>query len=73
MVSTVRLRVPLQTSALTVNLTSIGAYEGRKLERFFSLRFDDLAGASFPDADLEHLETCINFAFWVFSVRNTLQ
>ncbi|KAF5319865.1 hypothetical protein D9758_018520 [Tetrapyrgos nigripes] len=45
----------------------IGAYEGRKLQRFLSHRFDLFAELSFPDADQEHLETCIDFFFWAFS------
>ncbi|KAK7459648.1 hypothetical protein VKT23_009630 [Stygiomarasmius scandens] len=46
---------------------SIGAYQGKKLQRFFSHRFDYFAELSFPDADQQHLETCIDFFFWAFS------
>ncbi|KAF5363252.1 hypothetical protein D9756_001012 [Leucocoprinus leucothites] len=30
-------------------------------------RFDIYAGLSFPDADVEHLETCLAFFYWAFS------
>ncbi|KAF8883528.1 isoprenoid synthase domain-containing protein [Infundibulicybe gibba] len=30
-------------------------------------RFDVFAAFSFPDADLEHLETCLAFFFWAFA------
>ncbi|THU78121.1 terpenoid synthase [Dendrothele bispora CBS 962.96] len=46
---------------------SIGAYHGKTLQRFFSHRFDLFAELSFPDADEQHLETCIDFFFWAFS------
>lgn len=32
-------------------------------------RFDIFASLSFPDADLEHLKTCLAFFLWAFSVR----
>ncbi|THU86033.1 terpenoid synthase [Dendrothele bispora CBS 962.96] len=46
---------------------SIGAYHGKNLQRFLSHRFDLFAELSFPDADQQHLETCIDFFFWAFS------
>ncbi|KAI0655721.1 terpenoid synthase [Cubamyces menziesii] len=42
-------------------------YSGPKEQRFLSHRFDSYAGMSFPDADADHLETCIAFFFWAFS------
>ncbi|KIK65943.1 hypothetical protein GYMLUDRAFT_239618 [Collybiopsis luxurians FD-317 M1] len=50
---------------------SMNTYEGQKLARFLSHRFDIFAGLSFPDADQEHLETCINFFFWAFSLDDS--
>ena len=43
-------------------------YSAVKERRFLSHRFDSYAGMSFPDADADHLETCIAFFFWAFSV-----
>ncbi|KAI0334297.1 terpenoid synthase [Cubamyces sp. BRFM 1775] len=42
-------------------------YSGTKQQRFLSHRFDVYAGMSFPDADVDHLQTCIAFFFWAFS------
>ncbi|KAL4244153.1 Terpene synthase [Abortiporus biennis] len=47
---------------------SYGVYNHPAKERkFLSYRFDHYATVSFPDADLEHLETCIQFFLWAFS------
>ena len=43
-------------------------YHGLKKKKFLSHRFDSYAGMSFPDADVTHLETCIAFFLWAFSV-----
>lgn len=32
-------------------------------------RFDTFAALSFPDTDPQHLETCLAFFYWAFSVR----
>ncbi|KAH9886929.1 terpenoid synthase [Cubamyces lactineus] len=45
----------------------MNVYEGKKRQRFLSHRFDSYAGMSFPDADAEHLETCIAIFLWAFS------
>ncbi|KAI0363928.1 terpenoid synthase [Pilatotrama ljubarskyi] len=42
-------------------------YHGLKKQKFLSHRFDSYAGMSFPDADVDHLETCIAFFLWAFS------
>ena len=47
----------------------MNVYEARKRKRFLSHRFDSYAGMSFPDADADHLETCIAIFLWAFSVR----
>ena len=43
-------------------------YHGLKKKKFLSHRFDSYAGMSFSDADVAHLETCIAFFLWAFSV-----
>ncbi|KAI0334296.1 terpenoid synthase [Cubamyces sp. BRFM 1775] len=45
----------------------MNVYEARKRKRFLSHRFDSYAGMSFPDADVDHLETCIAIFLWAFS------
>ncbi|KAK7688105.1 hypothetical protein QCA50_008475 [Cerrena zonata] len=42
-------------------------YPEAKERKFLSHAFDLYAGLSFPDADVEHLETCIAFFLWAFS------
>ena len=42
-----------------------------KKRKFLSHRFDSYAGMSFPDADVAHLETCIMFFLWAFSVSGS--
>ncbi|KAI9061898.1 terpenoid synthase [Trametes sanguinea] len=42
-------------------------YDGAKMRRFFSHRFDAFAGMAFPDADTTHLTTCLKFIYWAFS------
>ncbi|KIK65941.1 hypothetical protein GYMLUDRAFT_257858 [Collybiopsis luxurians FD-317 M1] len=49
----------------------MNTYEGQNLARFLSHRFDIFAGLSFPDADQEHLETCIKFFFWAFALDDS--
>jgi hypothetical protein len=45
-------------------------YDDRKKSKFLNYgKFDLFAALSFPDADCRHLETCIMFFFWAFSVR----
>lgn len=51
---------------------SRNVYHGLKKKRFMSHRFDSYAGMSFPDADVSHLETCIAFFLWAFSVSYRL-
>jgi hypothetical protein len=44
-------------------------YNDRKKSKFLDYgKFDLFAALSFPDADCMHLETCIMFFFWAFSV-----
>lgn len=50
---------------------SINLYEENKKTLFLSYGFDEFAAMSFPDADEHHLETCINFFFWAFSVNKS--
>lgn len=47
---------------------SVGLYDDRKKSKFLNYgKFDLFAALSFPDADLEHLVTCLMFFFWAFS------
>ncbi|KAJ7750810.1 isoprenoid synthase domain-containing protein [Mycena metata] len=46
---------------------SMNAYHGKKLAKFMSFRFDNLAGAGFPQADFIRELWCINFLYWAFS------
>lgn len=55
--------------ALTTNFR-ISVYDDRKKSKFLNYgKFDLFAALSFPDADSAHLETCIMFFFWAFSVH----
>ncbi|KAJ8473020.1 hypothetical protein ONZ45_g16452 [Pleurotus djamor] len=49
-------------------LSSFKLYDDKKLKRFLGHRFDVYGGLAFPDTDPSHLETCINFFFWAFSL-----
>jgi len=52
---------------------SIRLYDDRKRSKFINYgKFDLFAALSFPDADLNHLTTCLIFFFWAFSVRLSL-
>ncbi|KAH9925665.1 terpenoid synthase [Epithele typhae] len=53
--------------ATNVWFDSRKVYNGPKKRKFLSHRFDSYAGMSFPDADVNHLETCIAFFLWAFS------
>ena len=44
----------------------------RALEFMDRGRFDLMAALTYPDADLEHLETCLIFYYWAFSVSDCL-
>ena len=47
-------------------------YDDRKKSKFLNYgKFDLFAALSVPDADCMHLETCIMFFFWAFSVCKT--
>ncbi|CAL1697047.1 unnamed protein product [Somion occarium] len=46
---------------------NLQVYPEPKERRFLSHAFDLYAGLSFPDADVQHLETCISFFLWAFS------
>lgn len=51
-------------------LRSIQLYDDRKRSKFVNYgKFDLFAALGFPDADSNHLTTCIIFFFWAFSVR----
>lgn len=52
------------------DFVSLKVYPEPKQRKFLSHAFDLYAGLSFPDADVEHLETCIAFFLWAFSVRH---
>lgn len=53
-------------------VSSLGVYHGEKEKKFLSHSFDLYAGLSFPDADVTHLDTCIAFFLWAFSVSHFL-
>lgn len=48
----------------------MSVYNDRNKSKFLNYgKFDLFAALSFPDADSMHLETCIMFFFWAFSVH----
>lgn len=60
------------STILYLSLTKIfrcSVYDDRKKSKFLNYgKFDLFAALSVPDADCMHLETCIMFFFWAFSV-----
>lgn len=72
MVHEVRYNVSLPLAVLIALSLSLGVYHGEKEKKFLSHSFDLYAGLSFPDADVTHLDTCIAFFLWAFSVSYVL-
>ncbi|KAL4246227.1 Terpene synthase [Abortiporus biennis] len=60
-------RTPQIRSKVERWFRSFGVYNPKKEQKFLSYRYDHYATVSFPEADLEHLETCIEFFLWAFS------
>ncbi|EIM81486.1 terpenoid synthase [Stereum hirsutum FP-91666 SS1] len=55
-------------SAMKSWFKSFHVYDEQKSREFLEAgKFDLYAALSFPDADLQHLETCLAFFFWAFS------
>lgn len=73
-----KVRVPFATKIFgmlmlhTLIITRFHLYDETRAENFLTLgKFDVFAALSFPDADISHLETCLAFLLWAFSVTKS--
>lgn len=61
---------PAHSYSLSRAYPRFQVYDDHKTEKYLaSGRFDLFAALSFPDADLTHLETCLAFLLWAFTVN----
>ncbi|KAH8930304.1 terpenoid synthase [Atractiella rhizophila] len=54
------------SKTITTWFSQYTIYDEKKKRKFLAGQFDFFAGISFPDCDLERLETCLMFYFWAF-------
>lgn len=45
-----------------------GIHSGTKRQKFFDSAFSLVTALSYPDADMEHLRTAMDFLLWLFAV-----
>ncbi|KAH8923561.1 terpenoid synthase [Atractiella rhizophila] len=58
---------PEASKTITKWFSKYTMYDEKKNRKFLAGQFDFFAGISFPDCDLERLETCLMFYFWAFA------